>query len=263
MEQLSRRGEAAVARPVPVTLTPWLAHLYTATGAAAALAAAMAVHTADYRTAFFWLATATAIDATDGVLARALRVKERLPWFDGGMLDNVIDYVTYVFVPVFLILRAELVPPLLSMWIGSAVLAASGYGFSRADAKVATTDYFFTGFPSYWNVMAFYLYVWRFSPTTNAAMLALLVVLVFVPTRYVYPSRTATWRTATVLLGTAWALCMSVMIWRLPAVDGPWMPLSLVFPVYYLLLSARLSAAERRVRSGRITSMVDRGSDRR
>ncbi len=228
-----------------MTLTPWLAHLYTASGAVTALAATLAVHAGDYRAALFWLATATVIDATDGVLARALTVKERLPWFDGAKLDDIVDYLTYVFVPVFLIVRAGLVPPALSLWIGGAVLIASGYGFSRADAKVATTDYFFTGFPSYWNIAAFYLYVWRFSPTTNAAILALLVVLVFVPVRYVYPSRTRTWRVATNLLGATWTASLFVMIWRLPALDGPWQMLSLVFPVYYLVLSATLSAAER------------------
>ncbi len=229
-----------------MTLTPWLAHLYTASGAVTALASAVAVHEGDYRAAFFWLATATVIDATDGLLARVLRVKERLPWFDGAKLDDIVDYLTYVFVPVLVILRAELVPPVLAIWIGSAVLIASGYGFSRDDAKVATTDHFFTGFPSYWNIAALYLYVWRFSQSANAAFLAFLVVMVFVPTRYVYPSRTATWRVATTLLGTVWGVCLFMMIWQLPAVDGPWMPLSLVFPAYYFVLSARLSAAERK-----------------
>ncbi len=231
-----------------MTLTPWIAHLYTASGAVTALASAMAVHAGDYRTALFWLATATVIDATDGVLARALRVKERLPWFDGAKLDDIVDYLTYVFVPVLLIVRAELVPSSLSMWSGGAVLVASGYGFSRADAKVATTDYFFTGFPSYWNIAALYLYVWHLAPLTNAAILALLVVLVFVPTRYVYPSRTSTWRVATNLLGATWGVCLFMMIWRLPAVDGPWMPLSLVFPLYYLGLSAKLSVDEHKSR---------------
>jgi len=228
-----------------VTLTPWLAHLYTATGAVTALLAALAVHGGNFRVALFWLATATIIDATDGVLARILRVKDRLPWFDGAKLDDNVDYLTYVFVPVFLIVRADLLPPAAALWTSSAVLIASAYGFSRADAKVATTDYFFTGFPSYWNIVALYLYVWGFPPALNAAILAFLVVMVFVPTRYVYPSRTSTWRVATILLGTVWGVCLFMMIWRLPAVDGPWMPLSLIFPVYYLVLSARLSAAER------------------
>ncbi len=233
-----------------MTLTPWLAHLYTASGAATALLAALAVHEGDFRAAFFWLATATLIDATDGVLARALRVKERLPWFDGARLDDLIDYLTYVFVPVVLMIRAGLLPSPVAFWIGSAVLIASGYGFSRSDAKVATTDHFFTGFPSYWNIAALYLYVWGLAPAVNAAILVLLVVLVFVPTRYVYPSRTSTWRLATIGLGTVWGVCLFMMIWRLPAVDGPWMPVSLVFPVYYLVLSARLSAAERSGRRG-------------
>ncbi len=233
-----------------MTVTPWLAHLYTASGAVTALLAALAVYEGDYRAALFWLATATLIDATDGVLARALRVKERLPWFDGARLDDLIDYLTYVFVPVVLMIQAGLLPPAVAPWIGSAVLVASGYGFSRADAKVATTDHFFTGFPSYWNIVALYLYVWRLPPFVNAAVLALLVVLVFVPTRYVYPSRTSTWQLATILLGTVWGACLAMMIWRLPAVDGPWMPLSLVFPAYYLVLSARLTAAERTARHG-------------
>jgi phosphatidylcholine synthase len=198
-----------------------------------------------------WLAAATVIDATDGVLARVLRVKERLPWFDGAKLDDIIDYLTYVFVPVFLMVRAELVPTALSLWMGGAVLIASGYGFSRNDAKVATTDYFFTGFPSYWNIAALYLYVWRFAPLTNAAILALLVLLVFVPVRYVYPSRTSTWRVATNVLGAIWGVCLLILIWRLPALDGPWLPLSLVFPVYYLALSGKLSAAERASRPRR------------
>ncbi len=96
-----------------------------------------------------------------------------------------------------------------------------------------------------------YLHVWHLPPAANTAILALLVALVFVPFRYVYPSRTVRWRLATNLLGTVWGVSMVVMIWRLPAVDGPWMPLSLVFPVYYLSLSAYLSALEgRQVRPG-------------
>jgi phosphatidylcholine synthase len=130
-----------------VPLLPWLAHLYTALGAGVALAATVAVHTGDIRAAFLWLTLAVAIDATDGVLARALRVQERLPWFDGTTLDNLVDYLTYVFVPVLVMLRAELWPAELAPWIGVAVLVASAYGFSRTDAKVVSTDHFFTGFP--------------------------------------------------------------------------------------------------------------------
>lgn len=227
---------------------PWLAHLYTASGAAAALAAVLALEAGDIRATFLWLTLTVVVDATDGLLARALRVKERLPWFDGATLDNLVDFLTYVFVPALVIVRTGVVPAPLAVPLAVAILLSSAYGFSRADAKAATTDHFFTGFPSYWNIAALYLYVWRLPSAMNAAILILLVVLVFVPIRYVYPSRTTKWRLATNLLGAVWGVAMAMIIWRLPSVDGPWMPLSLVFPVYYLGLSARLSLDERRTR---------------
>lgn len=226
----------------------WIAHLYTALGAGTALAATLATYDGDIRTAFLWLTLAVFIDSTDGVLARALRVKERLPWFSGETLDNVVDYLTYVFVPVLIVLRAGMLPPALAPWLGTAVLVASGYGFSRDDAKVETSDHFFTGFPSYWNIVAVYLYAWRLPPRLNAAIVATLVVLVFVPIRYVYPSRTRTWRPSTIALGSLWAVLTAVVIWRLPAVDGPWLALSLAFPLYYVALSLWLTTRERAAR---------------
>lgn len=218
-------------------MTPWAAHLYTTLGAGAALGAALAVLDLRFRDAFLWLSLAVFIDATDGWLARALRVQERLPQFDGARLDDIIDYLTYVFVPVLLMLRADLLPTGWGVWAGVAVLLSSAYGFARADAKVVTTEYFFTGFPSYWNIVALYMYVWRLPADVNGAILLTLVLLVFVPIRYVYPSRTRTWRPATIALGSAWAVLMVGMIWRLPATDGPWRALSIVFPAYYIALS--------------------------
>jgi phosphatidylcholine synthase len=229
----------------------WTAHAYTALGAGAALAAALAVFAGDFRWAFLWLCVQVAIDATDGVLARAARVKEHLPWFDGARLDDIIDYLTYVFVPVLLLLRADLLPEMWGVWIGVAVLIASGFGFSRTDAKVQSTDYFFTGFPSYWNIVALYLYIWRLAPAINAAIVLGLVVLVFVPLRYVYPSRTSTLSLPTNVLGVTWALLIIWIVWRLPATDGPWAALSMVFPVYYLLLSFWL---DYKSRTGRPTA---------
>ncbi|MEZ5415737.1 MAG: hypothetical protein R2708_00130 [Vicinamibacterales bacterium] len=240
--------DAAGRRPAaggPRAVLPWAAHLYTALGGGAALASVLALDRGDTRGAFLWLVVATAIDATDGVLARALRVRERLPWFDGAALDNLVDYLTYVFVPALIVVKLRLVPDPVAVPLAVAMLVSSGYGFSRADAKVATTDYFFTGFPSYWNIACVYLVAWGLPPPVNAAILAALVVMVFVPLRYVYPSRTVTWRAATLVLGTVWGVCLTVLIWRLPATDGPWPWLALVFPVYYVALSLRLTIAER------------------
>ena len=221
-------------------MLPWFAHLYTALGAVLALAAAMAIYEGDFRSAFLALIAATVVDATDGWLARALRVTDHLPHYDGARLDDIVDYLTYVFVPVLLIWRAGLLPNGWAPGVGSAVLLASAYGFGQADAKVKAADYFFTGFPSYWNIVALYLFVWGLSPLTNALLLLVLAALVFVPIRYVYPSRTETLKVPTRVLASAWAMLIFLITWRLPATDGPWIWWSLVFPAYYVALSVWL-----------------------
>src|SRR5688572_22132999 len=196
----------------------WLAHLYTASGAVLAFLAARAVIEHDYRTAFFWLGIQIAVDATDGLLARALRVKERTPGFDGAKLDDIVDYLTYVFVPALFVWRAILVPDAWIPWVVSAMLLSSAYGFNRPDAK--TADHFFTGFPSYWNIVVFYLLVTGFASIVNAAILVALAALVFVPIRYVYPSRTPVLQWPTNILGVIWAALMLVMLWEYPAVPS-------------------------------------------
>ena len=240
----NRRPGIADRRPFPVT--PWLAHLYTGLGAAVALAATLAVIRGDYRGAFLWLGVQLVIDGTDGLLARALRVKERLPQFDGARLDDIIDYLTYVFIPVLLMLQANLLPAGWGVWVGALVLLASAYGFSHSAAKIETTDYFFTGFPSYWNLVALYVYLFRLPPAVNAAILVAFAVLVFVPLRYVYPSRTRTLSAATNVLGAIWGLQLTWIVWRLPATDLLFIQLSLLFPVYYLILSFVLDRRSRR-----------------
>jgi len=223
-------------------ILPWAAHLYTALGAVLAFAATRAVFLDDYRTAFLALVAATVVDATDGALARALHVKERLPNYDGARLDDIVDYLTYVFVPAVIVWRAGLLPEGAGIWVVAAMLLSSAYGFGQGDAKAHTTDHFFTGFPSYWNIVALYLYVWRLAPAANAAVIVVLALLVFVPIRYVYPSRTATLRAPTLALGLIWGGLLAVVAWRLPATGGPWVPLSLVFVAYYFVLSLWLHA---------------------
>jgi phosphatidylcholine synthase len=216
-------------------ILPWIAHLYTSAGIVLALLATVAAFAHDFRAAFLYLVVATFVDATDGVLARALRVKERLPHFDGALLDNIIDYQTYVFIPALIVWQADLVPQALP--ICAAMLVSSLYGFSRTDAKGEGADLYFLGFPSYWNIVVGYLYMLQLSQRTNAMVLTVLVVMVFVPIRYLYPSRMRTLRAPTLALGTMWSVLFAWMVWRLPAVDGPWAMISLLFPAYYILLS--------------------------
>ena len=216
-------------------ILPWIAHLYTATGAVIALLATGMTFAHNFRAVFIYFIAATFVDSTDGVLARALKVKERLPNFDGAKLDDTIDYLMYAFVPALVVWQADMVPS--AFPICAAIVLSSAYGFAQADAKVASTDHFFTGFPSYWNIVVAYLYLLQLSQRTNAIILVTLAVLVFVPIRYVYPSRTMALKWPTLALGTMWAVLFSWIIWRLPATDGPWIMISLVFPAYYFALS--------------------------
>jgi phosphatidylcholine synthase len=225
------------------SVTAWLAHLYTASGAVFAFLAALAVIEFDYRTAFFWLGVQVVVDATDGALARLLRVSERLPWFNGAKLDDIVDYLCYVFVPALLVWRAILVPETWIVYVTSAMLLSSAYGFNRADAKSA--DHFFTGFPSYWNIVVFYMLVLRLPDVVNGAILLALAVMVFVPIRYVYPSRTPVLRSLTNSLGVIWGVLVGVLLWQYPAISPPVVWASLVFPIYYFGLSFWLHVARR------------------
>jgi phosphatidylcholine synthase len=224
-------------------ILPWIAHIYTATGAVIALLATGMTFAHNFRAVFLYFVAATFVDATDGLLARALKVKERLPNFDGAKLDDIVDYLMYAFIPALVVWQADMVPS--AFPICAAIVLSSAYGFAQGDAKVASTDHFFTGFPSYWNIVVAYLYMLQWSQRTNAIVLATCAVLVFVPIRYVYPSRTQALKWPTLLLGTMWGVVFTWMIWRLPVLDGPWTMISLGFPVYYFGLSLWLHAGGR------------------
>ena len=227
------------------TLFAWSVHAYTALGSVAAFAGVLAVFSADYRGAFTWMIVATLIDSTDGLLARRARVREILPNFDGSRLDDIVDYLTYVFLPVLLLYHAGDIPGgFLGVLAASAVLLSSTYGFASLDAK--TEDAFFTGFPSYWNIVALYLHVARLPPLVNVGVLAAFVLLVFVRTGYVYPSRTPVLRGLTVMLGAVWGLMILAIVGTLPDVPK-WLWIgSLFFPVYYFMLSAALQTKRQR-----------------
>ena len=216
----------------------WLVHLYTASGALAAFFGSTAVFAGRYREAFLLMAAATFVDATDGMLARLARVKERLPGVDGARLDDIVDYATFVFLPVLLLYHAGSLPAGWGGLVASAVLISSAYGFASTDAK--TVDYYFTGFPCYWNIVALYLYVLRFPPVTNAIVLLTLSGMVFWRVKYVYPSRTPVLRPLTLTLAWLWGMMIVAMILALPDVPPALTIASLLFPLYYVALSIAL-----------------------
>jgi phosphatidylcholine synthase len=225
----------------------WIAHAYTALGLVAAAGVAVAIldgTPASFRLAFLLMFVATVIDATDGTLARWVRVKEVLPGFDGRRLDDLVDFQTYTTLPLLLIWRAHLLPPGEEAWL-LAPLLASAYGFCQVAAK--TDDGYFLGFPSYWNVIAFYLYLLQPPPVVAIAVLMFFSMLTFVPARYLYPTHRGRLNRLTTQLGAAWAVLVIGIIFLLPVenVTGrhsddttlalTWMSLS--FPIYYLAVS--------------------------
>jgi phosphatidylcholine synthase len=213
----------------------WLVHLYTASGFVLAFLAAQAAIDHDFRSAFLYLSAQVLVDATDGLLARAARVSEQLPWFSGSKLDDLVDYLTYVFVPALIVWRGLLVVDPWTTIVPSAMLLSSGYGFSHLKAK--TSDHFFTGFPSYWNIVVPYLFVLQLSPDVNALILLAFSAMVFVPIRYIYPSRTTILPRTTNVLGAVWAVTAIAILWQYPRVSRPLVLASLAYPVYYFVLS--------------------------
>ncbi len=225
-------------------MAPWLVHAFTASGAVLAYLALTRAVAGDFRSALLLLVASTIVDAVDGALARLARVKERTPQFNGARLDDLVDYLTFVFVPAFIIHRAGLLPAdPVGLIVVAAILLSSAYGFSREDAK--TADHFFTGFPSYWNIVAVYMLGLQLSPTTGAAILLGFVALVFVPIGYVYPSRTPQLRGLTVALGILWGLALLAIIWQLPSPPAWLVWGSFAYPVYYLALSLYLQPSRK------------------
>ena len=215
-------------------------HLYTAAGSVLALLIVVAAVEGRPITALWLGLAALFIDGTDGMLARRLRVKETIPWFDGARLDDIVDYLTYVFAPVVLLWATDLLPGGPAGWVVAALpLVASGYQFCRVDAK--TPDHFFLGFPSYWNVLAFYAVVLDLGPITVTVLIVLCAVLVFVPVRYVYPSRTAVLWQLNLALTALWLVSYAVLLVQFPEPQPAVVAASLAYLVYYLALSLWLT----------------------
>lgn len=226
-------------------LRAWAVHAYTALGlVVAALITYFLVGESPerFRLAFFLMLLATAIDATDGFFARRARVKEVLPGFDGRRLDDIIDFLNYTFLPMLLLYEASILPGAMSAWL-IVPLVASAYGFCQSNAK--TEDGFFLGFPSYWNLVAFYLYHLAPPPWVTVVLLIVFSVLTFIPILYLYPTQPGRLNRATGLLGAGWCLILIAILWGskpFPShIDSSSTPLllgvSLLYPAFYLAAS--------------------------
>ena len=222
-----------------------LVHVYTALGSVLGLLMVHFAYAGAVQTVLWLFLAAMVIDGTDGFLARHFRVKQVVPTFDGELLDNIVDYLTYAFAPMVLLWANGYLPggPIGAV-CAALPLLASCYQFCRIDAK--TEDHFFLGFPSYWNILAFYVVVWGAPPSVTAALLLVFAVLVFVPVKYVYPSRTATLWTLNMTLATLWLGLYAVITASLPDPSSLVVVASLAYVVYYTAVSLWLTVATAR-----------------
>ncbi len=229
--------------PWPARARGWSVHLLTASGVLAAFQAVaeIAAPETDARRVFAWLILAVIIDAIDGPFARRWRVKETVPGIDGRTIDDIVDYLTFTFIPLLLMWKMKWVPEPAAAWIAPA-LVASLLGFANVAAKQENGG-FFLGFPSYWNIVALYAGIAcaRWGPWGPGLATLALAALTVMPVRFVYPNLApAPWRLPVLGGALLWMVLLALL---LPAYPRPPLALlvaSLVYPVFYVVLSVYL-----------------------
>lgn len=216
-------------------------HAFTASGAYVGILALYAIYHHDLTLAFWFMGVAIVIDAVDGFFARLIQIKTAVPHIDGALLDNIVDFFNYTIVPAFFLLVTNVIP---EDWRHLAVITivlSSCFQFTQTDAK--TSDHFFKGFPSYWNIAVFYLYFWQMSGLTNLSILLVLAVLSFVPIKYVYPSRmdylakTNLPRLAMLLATIAWGVATAGLLWIYPQSNHFLVTVSMGYMILYVVIS--------------------------
>lgn len=213
----------------------WGVHLYTALGLPIAFMATFALFAGDARTFFVALCIAVFVDATDGMMARRIGVRDVTPGFDGRRLDDIVDFIVFAFLPSVALPVLGLLPAGWEM-AATAPLMASGYGFCQERAK---TEDAFVGFPSYWNVGVLYFVLLGTGPWVNLGVVLLFSLLVFVPIHFVYPTKTALLKPLTLGGAFVWGF---VLLWLSFHVGEPWTRnvalATTIYPLYYLGVSA-------------------------
>jgi phosphatidylcholine synthase len=185
-------------------------HIFTALGAGIALIAMLEAVREHWAAMFGWLGVALVIDALDGPLARRLDVVRVQPNWSGDVLDLVVDFVTYVFVPAYAITAGGLLLPVAAPLLGAGIVVSGALYF--ADRRMKTADNHFRGFPALWNAAAFYLFLLHWPAWLASLLVAVLIALTFVPFNVVHPVRVVRLRTLTLSLIGIWAVLAVVTL---------------------------------------------------
>lgn len=188
-----------------------LVHLLTATGAVFAMLALLAAVQENWPVMFLWLVVAFAVDGVDGPLARKYDVKSNAPRFDGVLLDLIIDYLTYVFIPAFALFQSGLLPG----WTGwaSIILITFSSAMYFADSRMKTTDNSFQGFPGCWNMLILVLFAVKPDFWVILGLVVALTVAMFLPLKFIHPVRTARWRALSLPVALAWTFFAGWAAW--------------------------------------------------
>lgn len=222
----------------------WFVHLLTTSGAVFSLLAAIAAAHGAFVETFLWLGAALFVDGIDGPLARLVRVDERVPWFDGAILDLVIDYSTYVFIPALVLARSDILPP--GFAVPGAVLVVAVGAIYFADTRMKTAEYGFRGFPAVWNMVVFVLMAFPLPGVVAAAIVASCAALTFAPVEFVHPFRVRRWRPLTLAVTFAWAAFSILTVVAGFAPGGPVLAGLGVTTVYLGVIGAVLQATRPR-----------------
>lgn len=210
-------------------------HILTALGAVLALWALILIFDGFYKEALWVLGGAVIIDSVDGSLARYFDTGRNAPKFDGALMDNIIDYMTWTAIPLLWAYATMELP----LWILMLCALASVFGFTNQEAK--TSDNFFKGFPSYWNIVVFYLYMLDLSEIWSVAILFIFVVATFLPVKFIYPTKTPILKELTLSLGFIYGLQFIALIILFEESPAYLLYSSFIFPIYYFTLSFYLS----------------------
>ena len=206
-------------------------HLLTASGVVFGFWSLLMILEGEAAYSLWLLALAAAIDSIDGTLARKANVTLHTPHIDGALLDNLVDYITWVFLPViwgYVFLNIPFI-------VCSIVVLASLFGFSHTQSK--TEDNFFRGFPSYWNLLILYLYVFDTEAWLSSLILVLFALLVLAPVKLIYPSRTTVLKKTTLVLSIPFSIMVIAMLALLDETPLWISSGSLYYPLYYTVLS--------------------------
>ncbi|MGZ9225958.1 MAG: CDP-alcohol phosphatidyltransferase family protein [Anaerolineales bacterium] len=225
--------------PLPMKKTlAWSVHFFTASGAVWGFLTLLAIFEQNWRAVIGWMIIAMFVDGFDGMLARWFHVKEYAKGVDGALMDNIIDYLNYVVVAALILIKApNLMPAGFEMVAAFSVLLTSAYQFTQVDAKTDEQSFFFKGFPSVWNFLVIYMMLLGLNPWINLILLVICNVLVFVPVKYIYPTRNTRLRRLTLGLTYVYG---AIGVWGLlqyPSVPQWVVWISLAYVLYYGLLS--------------------------